>query len=151
VDTSRAFDPQDSSPGVWDVNFYNQTMQSTGVPMRVFKFPSDVALSQHPLTAVEWYKFATDQEDWNQDYAREYVRMSLLGVDNINNLTDCSKVLPPAQTSYAPPDKTFITSWLAGKYPKLGSILDQATTITQSLLTASGITPTLRKKGLIKA
>ena len=35
-----------------------------------------------------------------QDYAREYVRLSLLGVYNINNLTDCTRVLPAARRGW---------------------------------------------------
>jgi len=65
VDPSRARDPQDSTPGVWDVLFYNQTI-SDNVPPRVFKFPSDVALAAHPNIAPEWKKFITDPEDWNE-------------------------------------------------------------------------------------
>lgn len=35
-----------------------------------------------------------------QDYAKAYVRLSLLGVNNINSLIECSKVLPMAVTSF---------------------------------------------------
>ncbi|KAI1262076.1 peroxidase [Xylariaceae sp. FL1019] len=95
-DTSRAGDPQDSTPGVWDVRFYNQTLFPQSAPKRVFMFPSDFSLSVHPNTHTEWVKFPTDQEDWNEDFAREYIRLSLLGVNNINNLTECTNVLPRA-------------------------------------------------------
>lgn len=64
VDVSRAGDPQDSTPGVWDVKFYNETMNTA--PKRVFKFPSDVVISQHPDARPEWIKFANDQEHWNK-------------------------------------------------------------------------------------
>jgi catalase (peroxidase I) len=82
VNVSRAGDPQDSSPGVWDITFYSQTTGTA--PKRVFKFPSDVKLSVHPSVSTEWNHFATEQEHWNEDYSREYVRLSLLGVNNIN-------------------------------------------------------------------
>lgn len=110
VNTSRAGDPQDSTPGIWDVTFYSETIGNA--PERVFRFPSDVKLSNHPMMASEWREFASGQAHWNevcpgssvrinlmlmlsQDYAKEYVRLSLLGVNNINSLTECSHVLPP--------------------------------------------------------
>lgn len=46
-----------------------------------------------------------------QRYSREYVRLSLLGVTNINNLTDCTKVLPPAVTSFSASDKCQVQQW----------------------------------------
>ncbi|KAI0129148.1 ligninase H2 [Xylariales sp. AK1849] len=112
VNTTRAGDPQDSTPGVWDVLFYGQTQGSA--PKRVFKFPSDVAISQHPKTKTEWQEFAGQggQQHWNEDYAREYIRLSLLGVNNINNLTECTKVLPPAIKAFSSPDQKNINKWL---------------------------------------
>lgn len=65
VNTSRAGDPQDSTPGIWDVRFYSEVLN--GAPPRVFTFPSDVALSQAPETQAEFLEFANDgQEDWNE-------------------------------------------------------------------------------------
>jgi hypothetical protein len=65
VNTTRAGAPQDSTPGVWDVKFYGETL-SANPPKVVFKFPSDVALSQHPAIAEEWLEFAQDQSHWNK-------------------------------------------------------------------------------------
>lgn len=48
-----------------------------------------------------------------QDYAQEYVRLSLLGVFNINSLTECSKVLPATTTSYTAPDLSLLNAWLS--------------------------------------
>ncbi|KAK3045304.1 hypothetical protein LTS18_014073 [Coniosporium uncinatum] len=129
VDPSRARDPQDSTPGVWDVLFYNQTV-SDNVPQRVFKLPSDVALAAHPNIAPEWKKFITDPEDWNEDYAKEYVRLSLLGVDNINQLTECTKVLPPAIKTFNSPDSAIIKAWLKGRYDVLGKYLENGDLLT---------------------
>jgi hypothetical protein len=67
VDPSRAYDPQDSTPGVWDVLFYGQTLGTVPTPQRVFKIPSDVLLSVHPKLADEWKEFAgKGQEYWNE-------------------------------------------------------------------------------------
>lgn len=64
VDTTRDGDPQDSTPGVWDVEFYSETIGTA--PKRVFKFPSDVALSKHPRLSFEWQQFASAQNHWNE-------------------------------------------------------------------------------------
>jgi hypothetical protein len=68
VNTTRAGDPQDSTPGVWDVKFYGETIDSPKPPKRIFKFPSDVALAQHPKIRDEWKEFAGPggQDHWNE-------------------------------------------------------------------------------------
>ncbi|KAH8892465.1 heme peroxidase, partial [Thozetella sp. PMI_491] len=104
--------PQDSTPGVWDINFYGETKGNA--PKRVLKLPSDIALSKNPATAAIWDAFASrvGQEAWNLAYAREYIRLSLLGVYNINDLTECTKVLPMPVTSFSPPDQDAVNQWL---------------------------------------
>ncbi|KAG8626188.1 hypothetical protein KVT40_006589 [Elsinoe batatas] len=96
-DTTKAGAPQDSSPGTWDTLFYNQTLDGTG--SNVVRFPSDVALAQHPKCSDEWTAFRKKdaQSHWNEDYAAANTRLSMLGVNNINQLVECSKVLPPAK------------------------------------------------------
>lgn len=66
VDESRDGAPQDSTPGVWDILFYSET-KSASVPPRVFRLPSDLALSKHPETASTWNTFSTvaGQVAWN--------------------------------------------------------------------------------------
>ncbi|GJC95940.1 peroxidase [Colletotrichum higginsianum] len=107
VNTTRAGDPQDSTPGVWDVLYYKETL-STNSP------PDDIAISQHPETAKEFQDFAGrgGQDHWNEDYAREYIRLSLLGVDNINQLVECTKVLPPAIKGFRILDQFKLDKWL---------------------------------------
>jgi len=104
--------PQDGTPGVWDVLFYNQTLENT--PKKVFRLPSDIALAQHPAMADEWTKFRqpnnVGQKHWNEDYAKAYTRLSLLGVNNINNLTECSKALPPAKPTFLGSSTLFVDS-----------------------------------------
>jgi hypothetical protein len=63
VDTTRDGDPQDSTPGIWDVAFYGQTTGSA--PPRVIKFQSDIALSQDSRTKTEWQAFVNGQGHWN--------------------------------------------------------------------------------------
>ncbi len=67
------------------------------------QFASDVVLANDPRTSKEWADFGRGtegQSHWNEDYAYSYIRLSLLGVNNINNLTECTKVLPMPVTSF---------------------------------------------------
>ncbi|UNI21317.1 Manganese peroxidase [Purpureocillium takamizusanense] len=115
VDPNRAGDPQDSTPGVWDVEFYGQTTDPNA-PKRVFKFQSDVNLSKDERTKGAWTAFSgpTGQAPWNSAYARAYIRLSLLGVSNINNLTECTKALPLPVTSFTSPDKEKLDEFANG-------------------------------------
>jgi hypothetical protein len=92
VNSTVSGQPQDSTPGVWDTAFYGQTLQATA-PKNVFRFKSDLVLSQDPRINDEWQAFAGTggQSHWNEDYANAYTRLSLLGVNNINSLTECTK------------------------------------------------------------
>ncbi|KAF6812359.1 ligninase h2 precursor [Colletotrichum musicola] len=130
IDESKAGAPQDTTPGVWDVAFYGQTL-SPRTPPAVFKIPSDVSVSQDPETNDVWTAFSAGfrgQAAWNQAYATEYVRMSMLGVPNMNDLTECTKVLPPFKgRDYQPPDQEELTKFMNGllKSPAAFSALDK--------------------------
>ncbi|KAI0904836.1 ligninase H2 [Ustulina deusta] len=114
TNATRAGDPQDSTPGVWDVLYYEETYGTVETPERVFKFPSDVSLAKYSVTATEWVSFlgSGGQEHWNMDYARAYIRLSLLGVGNINELTECTKALPARTVEYKNPDQPSMDEWL---------------------------------------
>jgi len=84
---------QDSTPGTWDVDFYNET-QFAPLP-GVFQFPSDLSLLQTDETRVEWLLFVGNQEHWNEDFAAAFLRLTLAGVNNINDgLFECTDALP---------------------------------------------------------
>ncbi|GKT59636.1 ligninase H2 precursor [Colletotrichum tofieldiae] len=89
---SRANAPQDTTPGIWDVLFYQQTLAAG--PNEIVTFPSDIALSKDPRSGPAFRTFAEQAPLWGAAYAKQYLRLSLLGVFNINELTDCTKVLP---------------------------------------------------------
>lgn len=94
VDANFAGAPQDSTPGVWDVAFYTET-PDPNAPSAIFKFPSDVALAADPRTKPSFDFFGQDvngQAAWNDDFARAYVRLSLLGVSNIDDLIECTSM-----------------------------------------------------------
>lgn len=68
VDPARAGDPQDSTPGVWDVAYYRQTLDPNAPP-RVFKFPSDINVATDPRVHDLFVSFGDQgdgQEDWNE-------------------------------------------------------------------------------------
>jgi len=75
----------------------------------------------------------------SQDFAREYVRLSLLGVYNINDLTECSKVLPARTSYYSAPDQSIIDKWLSStkQYPSITNAMMKGDLISglASLLT----------------
>ncbi|KAJ4415133.1 hypothetical protein N0V82_007503 [Gnomoniopsis sp. IMI 355080] len=93
VDPTRAGDAQDTTDGVWDTTYYGVTA-SPVTPPGVFKFSSDVSLAHYPGTNGTWQSFEKSLELWNAAFASAYFRMSLLGVNNLNQLTDCSRALP---------------------------------------------------------
>lgn len=66
VNTVREGDPQDTTPGIWDMAFYPQTTGSP--PVRVIKFQSDINLSKDSRTSPSWTQFSdrnTAQGRWN--------------------------------------------------------------------------------------
>jgi hypothetical protein len=91
--------PQDTTPGVWDVGFFNETLQPKAAK-HTFRFPADEVLSRDSRMNDEWTMFSTDQSHWNKDYASAYIRLSMLGVNNINELTECSATLPAARPTF---------------------------------------------------
>lgn len=40
--------------------------------------------------------------------------MSLLGIDNINKLTECTRALPPFKGSYRAPDQSLLEKFIRG-------------------------------------
>lgn len=64
VDPAKAGDSQDSTPGTWDSKFYAETA-SPSTPAGVFKFPSDLSLSNSSGTSATWNAFAANQGAWN--------------------------------------------------------------------------------------
>ena len=131
INTARDGDPQDSTPGVWDVKFFPETTGNAAP--RVLKFQSDINLSKDPRSAGEWQEFSSPsngQDHWNEDYAKAYTRLSLLGVNNINDLKECTKVLPPHRGSYVAEDQPILDMWLQGQFNQLNNLVDDAIMLT---------------------
>ena len=99
----------------------------------MLKFQSDINLSRDARSAGEWKEFSnpsSGQEHWNEDYAKAYTRLGLLGVNNINELKECTKVLPPRRSSYAAEDQVVLDLWLQGQFDQLSDLVDGAIMLT---------------------
>ncbi|KAI1320891.1 peroxidase [Xylariaceae sp. FL0255] len=94
VDPTRAGAPQDSDPTIWDTSFYRQTLAGDNTSILIF--PSDKALSAYSSTRGSWAVFSgsAGQSAWAPAFSQAYFRMSMLGVLNMNNLTEITQVLP---------------------------------------------------------
>ncbi|KAH9883174.1 hypothetical protein J1614_000030 [Plenodomus biglobosus] len=131
VNTARDGDPQDTTPGIWDIAFYPQT--TADPPVRVLKFQSDINLSKDSRTKAEWAEFSDrnlGQNHWNEDYAKAYTRLSLLGVNNINDLKECTKVMPAARTTFVSEDQVLLDRWLNGEFDQLNNMVDDGIQLT---------------------
>jgi catalase (peroxidase I) len=105
VDTSPVAvnKPLDTTVGVWDVEFYNDTLNNAAgsrASQKVFVLPSDKVLSTHPKINDEWKAYVGNQPHWNEDYGKAYIRMSLSGVTNLRDLVDCTRTLPPSRKTF---------------------------------------------------
>ncbi|KAI2464718.1 putative class II peroxidase [Annulohypoxylon bovei var. microspora] len=94
VDTSRSNAPQDTTPSVWDMDFYSETI--AGDNKTILIFHSDKSISSYSQTQAQFKTFAgsNGKSLWSPAYAQAYFRMSFLGVNNLNSLTDITQVLP---------------------------------------------------------
>ncbi|KAL7622022.1 hypothetical protein AAE478_007523 [Parahypoxylon ruwenzoriense] len=94
VDPARLNAPQDSTPAIWDTKFYSETL--VGDNKTTLIFHSDKSISTYSLTRTQFTLFAGigGQVLWSPVYAQAYFRMSMLGVRNLNDLTEITRVLP---------------------------------------------------------
>ncbi|KAK3998050.1 versatile peroxidase VPL1 [Cladorrhinum sp. PSN332] len=96
VDPDRIGDSQDTTPGVWDVRFFTETLRETA-PAGVLRFSSDKKLAAVSGGRDFFESFADpagNQFNWATAYSAAFIRLSLLGVKHINNLKECTNVLP---------------------------------------------------------
>lgn len=107
VDTSSAAvnKPLDGTNGVWDVEFYNDTLNNpvgATANQKVFVLPSDKALSQHPKVKGDWSRFVGNQGGWNNEYARAYIKVSMFGVkrEQLRKMVDCTQTLPASRNTF---------------------------------------------------
>ncbi|OTB01882.1 putative class II peroxidase [Hypoxylon sp. CI-4A] len=94
VDPSRSGASQDSTPAVWDLNYYGETIAGDNETILIFH--SDASIASYSTTKDRFKAFSADGAGpaWNAAYAPAYFRMSMLGVNNLNDLTEITQVLP---------------------------------------------------------
>jgi manganese peroxidase len=93
VSPPKAGAPQDTTPGIWDASFFSE-MLSSKPAAKVYQFSSDLLISNATQTKGTWHSFAdpvVGQNNWNLAFSKAFVRLSLLGVNKINKLTDVSR------------------------------------------------------------
>ena len=85
--------PQDSTPGVWDVKYYSDTIAP---PKGVLVLPSDAKLAAHATVGKEFKGFIGKVGKWNFKFADAMARMQRFGSDGTKGLVDCTSALPSA-------------------------------------------------------
>ncbi|KAL2072618.1 hypothetical protein VTL71DRAFT_11961 [Oculimacula yallundae] len=89
--------PQDSTPGLWDVAYYGQTLKPVA---GMTPFQSDINLAAHPVVGKEFKGLVGSQGKWTSAYANAMAKMALLGVPGgKRNLIDCTGALPRGTSS----------------------------------------------------
>ncbi|OJT03659.1 Versatile peroxidase VPL2 [Trametes pubescens] len=107
VDPGVHGSPFDSTPSVFDAQFYVETLLNgtlfpgngshvgeakSPIPGE-FRLASDDLIARDPRTACEWQSFVTNQKLMVQRFTRAMAKMSTLG-NNVHELVDCSEVIP---------------------------------------------------------
>jgi hypothetical protein len=96
VDPTLAGEPQDDTPGEWDVDFYADT---TSAPTGVFVFASDASLAADPQTSATFAGFVGKQGKWDAAFSPAMTKLSLSGLPNgATGLVDCTTSVPAQRT-----------------------------------------------------
>ncbi|ORY07135.1 heme peroxidase [Clohesyomyces aquaticus] len=88
ADPSKAGTPLDSTPGEWDVKYYQETIDGTAP----FTLQADKNLATHPVVGVPFAAFALTQGGWAAAFVPAMEKMSMMGVTG--DLIDCTSALP---------------------------------------------------------
>ena len=89
--------PQDTTPGVWDVNYYSETIQPPATGMA--RFDSDVNLSNASTTVgKQFVSFVGAQAAWGASFSSAWQAMSTLGIPRATRLAlgDCTALVAAA-------------------------------------------------------
>ncbi|TID24922.1 class II peroxidase [Venturia nashicola] len=103
TDPSKVGASQDSTPGIWDILYYMQTLLRTAP----FSFQSDINLSKQNEVGPWMKRFAVDKIAWDRSFSAAMAKMELLGSKGAAGMVDCTSALPhsfalrSAKQSYA--------------------------------------------------
>ena len=88
--------PQDDTPGLWDVKYYNQTY----FPVEgMARFDSDVHLSDESTTVGKQFKsFVGNQATWGASFSSAWQAMGILGIPRASRagFADCTSAVVAA-------------------------------------------------------
>jgi len=87
---------QDDTPGLWDLDFYSNTLNP---PPNVFRFDSDISLSNISTTVgVAFNGFIGHLPKWQVQFQQAMLAMSTLGIPaaTVRTFVDCTTSLPAA-------------------------------------------------------
>ncbi|THU84144.1 manganese dependent peroxidase 1 [Dendrothele bispora CBS 962.96] len=107
VDPTIPGTPFDSTPGIFDSQFFIETQLKGTLfpgtagnqgevmsPLRgEMRLQSDAELARDPRTACQWQSFVNNQANMQSEFKAAMLKLSLLG-QNQRNLVDCSEVIP---------------------------------------------------------
>lgn len=82
--------PQDSTPGIWDVKYYSDTLNP---PNNAVVFPSDAKLAKFGQVGKELQGFVSNPSKWNGKFADAMGKMTFRSAGT-DGLTDCTDLLP---------------------------------------------------------
>ncbi|CDO72539.1 Class II peroxidase [Trametes cinnabarina] len=107
VDPTVPGSPFDSTPEIWDTQFFIETLLNgttfpgtannqgeVAAPLKgLLRLQSDFAIARDNRSACEWQSFVNNQEKAQAMFQFVFHDMSILGQD-INSLVDCTEVVP---------------------------------------------------------
>ena len=88
--------PQDSTPGEWDIKYYNETYYP---PAGIGRFDSDINLSNRSTAVGQGFaQFVGNQNEWESTFTYAFQIMSLLGIPpaSVVGMQDCTNVVAAA-------------------------------------------------------
>ncbi|EUC38486.1 hypothetical protein COCVIDRAFT_85161 [Bipolaris victoriae FI3] len=89
VDPSQAGAALDSTPGVWDIKYYTETLRGNAP----FTLPADRNVARNPATALAFASFGVSKKAWDDAFVVAMVKMGMMGVTG-RNMIDCTSALP---------------------------------------------------------
>jgi hypothetical protein len=90
TDPSKAGASQDSTPGIWDILYYTQTI----LKKAPFTFQADANLAVQAEVGPVMQRFTRDVIGWNRSFAAAMAKLEMLGSTNKAAMVDCTSALP---------------------------------------------------------
>jgi len=94
TDAADAGASQDSTPGIWDLIYFIQTLTKSAP----FTFQSDINLSNQDSVGPFMKQFSTDKGSWDSAYTAAMAKMELLDNAGPSSMVDCTSALPQSQS-----------------------------------------------------